>query len=92
LKRRFGWEFNGMRLHEYYFENLGGKGALENGKAIQKLTEDFGGYESWEKEFKGWNDAGIGWTVLYQDPPLENLSISGSMSMMSAIRLAAILF
>ena len=26
LKRRFGWEFNGMRLHEYYFENLGGKG------------------------------------------------------------------
>lgn len=25
LKRRMGWEFNGMRLHEYYFENLGGK-------------------------------------------------------------------
>src|SRR4030042_2043723 len=25
LKRRLGWEFNGMRLHEYYFENLGGK-------------------------------------------------------------------
>lgn len=23
IKRRFGWEFNGMRLHEYYFENLG---------------------------------------------------------------------
>ncbi|MDP3981743.1 MAG: superoxide dismutase, partial [Chlamydiota bacterium] len=22
LKRRFGWEFNGMRLHEYYFGNL----------------------------------------------------------------------
>jgi len=26
LKRRLGWEFNGMRLHEFYFENLGGKG------------------------------------------------------------------
>ena len=24
LKRRMGFEFNGMRLHEYYFENLGG--------------------------------------------------------------------
>jgi Fe-Mn family superoxide dismutase len=24
LKRRLGWEFNGMRLHEYYFDNLGG--------------------------------------------------------------------
>jgi len=23
-------EFNGMRLHEYYFENLGGKTALDN--------------------------------------------------------------
>jgi len=29
LKRRFGWEWNGMRLHEFYFENLGGKGALD---------------------------------------------------------------
>ena len=28
LKRRLGWEFNGMRLHEYYFENLGGKSSL----------------------------------------------------------------
>ncbi len=33
LKRRFGWEFNGMRLHEYYFENLGGKtGLSKDGK------------------------------------------------------------
>lgn len=29
LKRRFGWEFNGMRLHEYYFGNLGGKGGID---------------------------------------------------------------
>ena len=33
LKRRLGWEFTGMRLHEYYFENLGGKSPLDkNGK------------------------------------------------------------
>src|SRR3989337_371627 len=33
LKRRLGWEFNGMRLHEYYFENLGGSGGIDkNGK------------------------------------------------------------
>ena len=38
LKRRFGWEFNGMRLHEYYFENLGGKGGInKTGKLCQKL-------------------------------------------------------
>jgi Fe-Mn family superoxide dismutase len=29
LKRRLGCEFNGMRLHEYYFENLGGKAPLD---------------------------------------------------------------
>ena len=29
LKRRLGWEFNGMRLHEYYFDNLGGNGSLD---------------------------------------------------------------
>ncbi len=29
LKRRLGWEWNGMRLHELYFENLGGKAALD---------------------------------------------------------------
>jgi Fe-Mn family superoxide dismutase len=29
MKRHFGWEFDGMRLHEYYFENLGGKTAID---------------------------------------------------------------
>lgn len=69
LKRRFGWEFNGMRLHEYYFENLGGKGGIsKNGKLYQKLTESFGSYEAWEKDFKATGTMrGIGWVVLYQD-------------------------
>jgi superoxide dismutase, Fe-Mn family len=69
LKRRLGWEFNGMRLHEYYFENLGGKASLEpNGKLGKKLVENFGSYEAWEKDFKATGAMrGIGWTVLYQD-------------------------
>lgn len=69
LKRRFGWEFNGMRLHEYYFENLGGKAGLDKGSALaKKMTEDFGSYEAWEKDFKATGSMrGIGWTVLYQD-------------------------
>ena len=32
IKRRFGWEFNGMRLHEQYFGNLGGTGALDSSR------------------------------------------------------------
>jgi len=53
LKRRLGWEFNGMRLHEYYFENLGGKGGLGKADALsKKISKDFGSYEAWEREFK----------------------------------------
>ena len=71
LKRRFGWEFNGMRLHEYYFENLGGKGGInKSGKLYQKLVESFSSYEAWEKDFKATGTMrGIGWAVLYQDIP-----------------------
>ena len=75
LKRRFGWEFNGMRLHEYYFENLGGKGSInKTGKLHQKLVESFGSYEAWEKDFKATGAMrGIGWAVLYQDILSGNL-------------------
>ncbi len=69
LKRRFGWEFDGMRLHELYFENLGGQGGVDReGSLVRKLTEDFGSYEAWEKDFKSTGAMrGIGWAVLYQD-------------------------
>jgi Fe-Mn family superoxide dismutase len=69
LKRRLGWEFNGMRLHEYYFENLGGKAKLDtNGKLAKKLAESFGSYDNWEKDFRATGAMrGIGWTALYQD-------------------------
>lgn len=75
LKRRLGWEFNGMRLHEYYFENLGGKAGIETkGKLAKKIIEDFGSYELWEKDFKATGAMrGIGWVVLYQD------SVSGKL-------------
>ncbi|MCX8070743.1 MAG: superoxide dismutase, partial [Thermodesulfovibrionales bacterium] len=48
LKRRFGWEFNGMRLHEYYFENLGGNGLDKNGKFAKLVSASFGSFEEWE--------------------------------------------
>ena len=69
LKRRLGWEFNGMRLHEYYFDNLGGNGSLDTEeKLAQELGENFGSYSNWEKDFKGTGAMrGIGWTVLYYD-------------------------
>lgn len=75
LKRRLGWEFNGMRLHEYYFENLGGKtGMNQEGRLAKKMSEAFGDYGVWEKDFKAVGTMrGIGWAVLYQDSANGNL-------------------
>ena len=69
LKRRLGFEFNGMRLHEYYFENLGGKAPLDkSGTLAQKIADAFGSYEAWEQDFKATGAMrGIGWAILYQD-------------------------
>jgi Fe-Mn family superoxide dismutase len=69
LKRRLGWELNGMRLHEYYFENLGGKTALDKYGTLGKQMQcDFGSVEDWEKDFRATGAMrGIGWAVLYQD-------------------------
>ncbi len=69
LKRRMGFEFNGMRLHEYYFGNLGGTAALDrSGRLAAKLAADFGSVEAWEKDFRATGALrGIGWVILYQD-------------------------
>jgi Fe-Mn family superoxide dismutase len=72
LKRRLGWEFNGMRLHELYFENLGGAQAAPlgaDGDLAKALAAHFGSVEAWEKEFRATGAMrGIGWVVLYRDP------------------------
>jgi Fe-Mn family superoxide dismutase len=69
LKRRFGFEFNGMRLHEYYFGNLGGKKALDKtGDLAMKVAGAYGSYEGWEQDFRATGAMrGIGWVILYQD-------------------------
>lgn len=74
LKRRFGWEFNGMRLHEHYFGNMKKEGSAidKNSKLFKKIAEDFGSYENWEKDFKASGAMrGIGWVMLYHDK-MEN--------------------
>lgn len=76
LKRRFGWEFNGMRLHELYFGNMkkGGAKIVEASELSKKLAEDFGSFEGWEKDFKASGMIrGIGWVVLYYDPAGKRL-------------------
>ena len=71
MKRRVGWEFDGMRLHELYFENLGGKTRLVKSGVLGKLIEaSFGSTEAWEQDFRATGAMrGIGWVVLYYDVP-----------------------
>jgi len=70
MKRRFGWEFNGMRLHEYYFGSIvKGGSEMDAGSDLAKMIEsEFGSYEEWEKDFRATGALrGIGWAILYFD-------------------------
>jgi Fe-Mn family superoxide dismutase len=76
LRRRFGWEWNGMRLHELYFGNMTKGGvALEKGEKIDKLlTEHFGSVDTFLKEFKAIGAMrGIGWAVPTYDQVTKRL-------------------
>lgn len=71
LKRRFGWEYNGMRLHELYFGNMGKEGVplANDAPLFQNLLRVYDTYESWEKDFRAVGAMrGIGWAILYYDP------------------------
>ncbi|MDH5670093.1 MAG: Fe-Mn family superoxide dismutase [Nitrospira sp.] len=76
LKRRFAWEFNGMRLHEFYFENLTSQPAelAATSPVRKKIEEDFGGYDVWERGFRETGAMrGIGWVMLTVDPQTGRL-------------------
>lgn len=71
MRRRYGFEYAGMRLHEYYFENMTAQGGSipASGKLATLLKEEFGSLEKWEADFKATGlMRGIGWAILYQDP------------------------
>jgi len=81
LRRRFGFEFDGMRMHEYYFEGFSvGGGSASDGKngigepnAAEKLKgvleKEYGNFQNWLDDFsKVGMTRGIGWAVLYADP------------------------
>jgi superoxide dismutase, Fe-Mn family len=68
--RRLGWEYNGMRLHEYYFGNLfpSGKGA-PGPKLKTAVEKSFGSFDAWKTDFIACGSMrGIGWVILYRDP------------------------
>lgn len=76
LNRRLSWEFNGMRLHEYYFENINKKTEEigKNSELYDKINKEFGSFEMFEKDFKSMGAMrGIGWVILYYDTLADRL-------------------
>lgn len=70
-RRRLGFEFNGMRMHEYFFTQLeGGAQGLNPESALAKaVTEKYGSIEEFIGHFTAVGmSRGIGWSVLYADP------------------------
>ena len=78
LTRRLGFEYNGMVLHEYYFENLKkhGSGDPHPGSEFYRRTVDsFGSYEMWKADFMSIGKMrGVGWAICYQNPTNGALS------------------
>jgi Fe-Mn family superoxide dismutase len=75
LRRRLGWEWNGMRLHELYFGNLGGSGELQAATELYgKIERDFGSFERFRTEYRTIGEMrGLGWVILYYDPAGDRL-------------------
>jgi Fe-Mn family superoxide dismutase len=78
LKRRLGFEYNGMVLHEYYFGNLSpnAKGKPADGSQMAAgFDRSFGGWDAWQADFQSVGTMrGVGWAILYQDPTTGALS------------------
>ena len=76
LRRRFGFEFNGMRNHEYYFRSLedGAKMLSENSKLMFAIKKDAPSFEAWLDGFKSLAmTRGVGWAVIYYDKETAQL-------------------
>lgn len=70
IRRRLGFEFNGMRMHEYYFPQWEGGATNEphDSDLARVLTEKYGSWENFITHFKSVAmSRGSGWTTLGWD-------------------------
>ena len=70
VQRRFGFEYDGIRNHEIYFELLsnGAKEINKDGELYKAIEETWGSFDKWLARFKAIAmSRGIGWAMLYYD-------------------------
>ena len=69
LNRRLAFEYNGMRLHELYFNNLTTGSGAPGDEVTKALATVYGDFETWKKDFAAIGSMrGVGWAIAYQDP------------------------
>lgn len=75
-RRRYGFEYNGMILHEYYFGNLKAKSEqLEDADLKKSIEQTWGSFDKWKEDFVATGKTrGIGWAILYMDPQNKRLT------------------
>lgn len=75
MQRRLGFEFCGMRNHEYYFTQFeGGSKVIPSGSLKNKLEEQWGSFDAWlERFYQIALTRGIGWAMLYHDPHTDQM-------------------
>lgn len=76
LRRRFGFEFDGIRNHEYFFEQFeGGSHLLDTeGMLAKQIITQWRSIDAWLAEFKALAlTRGIGWAFLYFDETTKQL-------------------
>jgi Fe-Mn family superoxide dismutase len=78
LKRRLGFEYNGMVLHEYYFDNMKRDGSVDADRTttfFKAAERSFGSYDIWKADFVSIGKMrGVGWAICYEDPTSGQLS------------------
>lgn len=75
LRRRYAFEFSGMRLHELYFEQLErAVPADPSGKLAAKAVEKYGSWDAFVLHVKEVAmTRGTGWTLVTYDPVADTL-------------------
>lgn len=79
LQRRLGFEFDGMRNHEYFFASLedGKKDINTESNLYKQIIKEWGSFEIFLGHFKFVaTTRGIGWTILYYDKISDKLIIT----------------
>lgn len=67
LKVELSFAWNGVKLHEMYFENLGGKGGQPQGAVMQALEGSFGSFDRYIEDLKASGISARGWVITAWD-------------------------